>query len=149
MFRLGDFADAGGGWSIGTDSQISLNPLEDLRWLDYGQRLVTHRRNTFDDGAQRLTRVTWQAGNQALGIAKQTDYFAPGQPLDAVVYDASSPLLSVAPLSQLLSAIVYTGDASATLGTLVDGRWVVQRGQHFDIARIRKSYGTAIRSVTS
>ncbi len=54
FFRLTDYARHGGSWSIGTDSHISLNPIEDLRWLDYGQRLTTHNRNTFDDGASVL-----------------------------------------------------------------------------------------------
>src|SRR5690606_21481125 len=54
IFRLTDYARRGGKWSIGTDSHISLNPLEDLRWLDYTQRLVTRRRNTFADGASVL-----------------------------------------------------------------------------------------------
>ena len=47
IFRLTDFAGHSNNWSIGTDSNISLNPLEDLRWLDYAQRLTTHKRNTF------------------------------------------------------------------------------------------------------
>jgi formimidoylglutamate deiminase len=149
IFRLRNFAQAGGRWSIGTDSQISLNPLEDLRWLDYGQRLLSHRRNTFDEGAQQLTSVSWQAGNHALGIPQQSDYFSIGQPLDAVVYDANFPLLSVTPLSHLLSAIIYTTDSSATLGTLVNGRWVVQRGHHIDIGHIRKAYGVAIRKLSA
>ena len=147
IFRLSDFAQAGGKWSIGTDSQISLNPLEDLRWLDYAQRLITHRRNTFHDGAHTLIHTTWHSGNQALGINSQSDYFKVGQPLDAVVYDASAPLVSAGHTNQRLSSIFYTADSSAILGTLVNGRWVVGNGRSRDTDKIRYDYEKAMRSM--
>lgn len=149
IFRLSEFADARGKWSIGTDSQISLNPLEDLRWLDYGQRLSSHRRNTFDDGGKRLIDMTWNAGNSALGISAQEDYFIEGEPFDAVVYDAASPLLSRGLSDDLLPSILYTADASCILGTLVNGRWVVREGRHQQREEITKRYQRAIASIYS
>jgi len=122
IFPLVDYAEAGGRWSIGTDSHISLNPLEDLRWLDYGQRLIHRRRNIFADGASKLVDTTFFAGQRAGGHSV-TNYFALGQPLDAVVYDLAQPLLAQAGAGQLLPAIVYTADPTAVLGTLVDGQW--------------------------
>ncbi|MCY7357232.1 MAG: hypothetical protein LH609_07120 [Rudanella sp.] len=53
-----------------------------------------------------------------------SDYFAVGQALDAVVYDMTQPVLAQAGTQHLLSAIVYTADSSAVLGTLVDGDWL-------------------------
>lgn len=147
IFRLSDFARAGGKWSIGTDSQISLNPLEDLRWLDYTQRTLTHRRNTFDDGARQLTHTTWLAGNRAMGISAQHDYFMTGEPLDCVVFDASAPLLSNSPIDQRLSSIVYTADPSCILGTIVDGEWKVTNGRVNDADKIRYAYDKAMRSI--
>jgi len=125
IFRLTDFHKYGGSWSIGTDSHISLNPLEDLRWLDYAQRFTTHKRNTFDDGATVLIQKTLSAGRQAMGNS-QASYFAVGQPLDAVVYSAKAPLLAQAGADHILSAIIYTADTSAILGTMVNGKWIVQ-----------------------
>lgn len=123
IFRLHDFAGAGGNWSIGTDSHISLNPLEDLRWLDYAQRLTRQKRNTFADGASALVHKTFFSGVKAMGKTA-SDYFATGQPFDAVVYDVQQPLLAQSGLSHLLPAIVYTADPSMILGTLVQGKWV-------------------------
>ncbi len=124
IFRLTDFYKHGGSWSIGTDSHISLNPLEDLRWLDYAQRFTTHRRNTFDDGASVLITKTLIAGRKAMGNQVQT-YFQVGQPLDAVVYNELTPLLKQAGIQHALSALLYTADSAAILGTLVDGKWIV------------------------
>lgn len=123
IFRLTDFAHAGGTWSIGTDSHISLNPLEDLRWLDYAQRLTTHRRNTFANGAATLIDKTFFSGKKAMGDVA-SDYFAIDQPLDAAVYSMQNPLLVQAGLQHLLSAIVYTADSASIYGTMVSGKWV-------------------------
>lgn len=139
IFRLTDFAAQGGSWSIGTDSHISLNPLEDLRWLDYAQRFTTHKRNTFDDGAGTLVHKTLIAGRRAMGI-EASDYFALGQPLDAVVYNARTPLLAQAGKEHWLPAIVYTSDSSAILGTLVDGQWKVKSHHHIEEARILRTF---------
>lgn len=130
IFPLVAYAEAGGRWSIGTDSHISLNPLEDLRWLDYGQRLLHRRRNIFADGAAVLVDQAFFAGHRAAGRTP-ADYFAPGQPLDAVVYDLGHPLLAQAGAQHLLPAIVYTADPSAILGTLVDGKWAYRAGESF------------------
>ena len=45
LFPLRPYLDAGGRWGVGSDSQISVSPIEELRWLEYGQRLATHHRN--------------------------------------------------------------------------------------------------------
>jgi formimidoylglutamate deiminase len=45
LFPLGDYLDAGGRLGIGSDSHISVSPVEELRWLEYGQRLVSRHRN--------------------------------------------------------------------------------------------------------
>ena len=47
LFPLRKYQNEGGKWSIGTDSHVGLNPLEELRLLDYGQRLISHKRNTY------------------------------------------------------------------------------------------------------
>ena len=126
IFRLSDFYKHGGNWSIGTDSHISLNPLEDLRWLDYAQRFTTHKRNTFDDGAKTLINKTIFSGRMAMGNTTTEDYFQVGNQLDAVVYRASTPLLKQAGPDHSLQALVYTADSSAILGTLVNGKWVIK-----------------------
>jgi formimidoylglutamate deiminase len=125
IFNLTTYAAHGGNWSIGTDSHISLNPLEDLRWLDYTQRLVTHRRNTFADGASVLINKTITAGRKAMQAGTiAADHFTIGASLDAAVYNMAEPLLAQAAPAHLLPAIVYTADPAALLGTLVNGKWI-------------------------
>ncbi|MDZ7644737.1 MAG: amidohydrolase family protein [Woeseiaceae bacterium] len=60
LFPLADYLAAGGCLAIGSDSHISINPFEELRWLEYGQRLVAERRNVaaLDNGRGRHTGRT-------------------------------------------------------------------------------------------
>lgn len=55
LFPLPEFLQQGGRIGIGSDSHICIDPLEELRWLEYGQRLRTQTRNTLqcahDDGS--------------------------------------------------------------------------------------------------
>ncbi|MEJ7643175.1 MAG: formimidoylglutamate deiminase [Chryseolinea sp.] len=146
IFRLADFNRYGGKWSLGTDSHISLNPLEDLRWLDYGQRLASHNRGTFSDGALALYSKTLASGRSAMGNEIR-QFFTVGQPFDAIVYDAQYPLLMRDDFSGWLSSILYTADSSVVLGTLVNGKWVVKQGHHFRREEIARRYQSAIKAI--
>lgn len=146
IFRLTDYARQGGHWSIGTDSHISLNPLEDLRWLDYAQRLTTHERNTFDDGAHVLIRETITAGRMAMGTPRK-EFFEIGEPLDAAIFDARSPLLMDDDTTSLLPRILYNCDSSDLYGTLVNGQWVTRAGRHHLDRPIREEFLNAINAM--
>ncbi len=146
IFRLTDFAKHGGRWSIGTDSHISLNPLEDLRWLDYTQRLTTHKRNTFPDGASALMSDAIFSGKRAMGLSAE-EFFVVGQPLDAVIYNGDSPLLNVAGLENLLPTLLYTADGSAVTGTIVDGEWIVKEQFHRNAEEILRDFQRALKGL--
>jgi len=134
LFRLHDFQEQGGKWSIGTDSHIGLNPLEELRLLDYGQRLITHKRTSFyaegkgDSGFNAL-KMSWQSGRKAMGLPGEK-FFEAGQLFDAAVIDASHPLLANTGLKNICNSIVYTQDASNMLGTISKGKWIAKEGVH-------------------
>ena len=147
IFRMKEYVKSGGHWSIGTDSHIGLNPLEEFQMLDYRQRLITHQRNTFDkDGASYLIREEIESGRKAMGL-KFGNHFGIGQPLDAVVYDAGTPLLGNTSLTHLLATLVYTAGASALLGVLVDGKWLVKDGRHVAEAGIQRDFSTTMRKI--
>lgn len=124
IFPLRKYQDFGGNWSIGTDSHIGLNPLDELRLLDYGQRLISHKRNTFPNDAGLFSiNKSVIAGRKAMNNF-QKDFFAVGEDFDACVINADSPLLSNVSLQSLASAIVYAVDSSQIDGTFVSGKFV-------------------------
>jgi formimidoylglutamate deiminase len=142
IFPLTEYARQYGNFCIGTDSHISLNPLEDLRWLDYGQRLTTHRRNTFDDGATVLMNKTIPCGRKAMGQSSD-NFFAIDKPLDAVVY--KSPVY--VGTEHLLPTILYSSDPSSVLGTLVDGEWAVKNLVHKKEKAIQSRFEKAMKEL--
>lgn len=146
IFRLADYARHNGNWSIGTDSHISLNPLEDLRWLDYGQRLTSHKRNTFDDGASVLIHKTIRSGRKAMGV-DMTDFFEIGKPFDAAVYDAEEPLFLRGAVEHVLPTLIYTADSAALLGTIVNGQWIIKRNNHNREEQIRVNFNQTIKKI--
>lgn len=151
IFPLKEFQRNGGRWSIGTDSHIGLNPLEELRILDYGQRLTSHKRNTFiaegyaDSGAYGYQQALW-SGRKAMGN-QETAYFKEGQPFDAVVYNADVPLLSCCSRENRLSTIIYSADASMTMGTMINGKWHVRDNQHIEKAAITNNFVRCIKKL--
>ncbi len=150
IFPLRRFHDHGGTWSIGTDSHISLNPLEELRLLDYGQRLTSHRRNTYGtdkNGDQALTAVSMAllTGRSAMNNHQQ-EFFAVGSFFDAVMFDCEAPLLGLTSEEHLISTLVYCADASHYLGTICGGKRVVENGKHI---RAKQIHADFIKCITT
>lgn len=140
IFPLREFQAISGNWSIGTDSNISLNPFEELRLLDYGQRLISHNRKTFTDagegnsGKYAIKQAT-NAGRKAMNNFEST-FFAVGQPFNACVISGDHPLVKTASAENLLNTFVYSSDATMQLGTISNGKWEVENGSHAEQDRI-------------
>lgn len=151
IFPLGLFQQSGGQWSIGTDSHVGLNPLEELRLLDYGQRLTTHKRNSFyspqqtDSGLFGI-HMALKTGRKAMHNFNE-QYFKIGQPFDAVVYDANTPLLACTSLENLSSTLVYSTDSQMQLGTIINGNWVVKNNIHLSNISIKENFIKTIKAL--
>jgi formimidoylglutamate deiminase len=128
IFPLREFQSFNGNWSIGTDSHVGLNPLEELRLLDYGQRLISHKRNTFtdektqDSGLYAITKAT-VAGRKAMNNF-ESQFFSVGASFDACIIKADEPLLANVKTENLTSSIIYSTDASQIYGTFVAGKLI-------------------------
>jgi formiminoglutamate deiminase len=128
IFPLRQFQSFNGNWSIGTDSHVGLNPLEELRILDYGQRLISHKRNTFtgeqteDSGLYAITKAT-VAGRKAMNNF-ESQFFAVGASFDACIINANAPLLANVKKENLASSIIYATDASQIYCTFVAGKLI-------------------------
>jgi formimidoylglutamate deiminase len=144
IFPLRKFQNYGGKWSIGTDSHIGLNPFEELRILDYGQRLISHKRNTFysekqGDAGQFAVEMTVTTGRKAMHNYNSA-YFVEGLPFNGVLIDATSPLIKSTSLPNLLSTILYASDSKMQYGTIANGVLVVKNGKHYKIDAISKQF---------
>ena len=105
LFPLKEWLDAGGEIGIGSDSHISVSPVEELRWLEYGQRLLTRHRNISASAAQPSTGAVLfaaalpggaRASRMPVGSFVGGDASLPsvGNRADLLVLDERSPLLA-------------------------------------------------------
>ncbi len=130
VFPLAPFLANGGRFGIGSDSHVSVSPVEELRWLEYGQRLLSRRRNVAAGGGStgaRLYRAAVQGGAQA--IARDCGVLAPGRRADIVVLDANHPLLAGRAGDTLLDSHLFAGNANPVVDVMVGGNWVVRDGR--------------------
>ena len=142
LFPFGDFLKAGGRWGIGSDSHVSVSPVEELRWLEYGQRLLTRHRNIAVSPAQPSTGelLYSQALAGGLRACGQGDR-ASG---DFIVLDAGAPALAGATRGDLLDRFVFAGNRPLVRETHVAGERVVAGGQHRDREAVARRYSLAI-----
>jgi len=115
--------------------------------IDYRQRLVSNQRNTFEgDAAAHLVNESVSSGRRAMGTFFVNN-FEIGKPLDAVVFNAKSHLVSETSEKNRLATILYTADSSRILGTLVNGKWVVKQQHHDSGQKIKENFSKAMRDL--
>jgi formimidoylglutamate deiminase len=141
----------GGLFGIGSDSHISVSPVEELRWLEYGQRLLERRRNrltgrTGSVGAD-LHRAALEGGARALG--RPIGRLAAGHRADLMVLDAEHPLLYGREGDRLVDALVFAGNANPVRDVMIGGRWVVEAGHHVAEEAILARFRGAISALAA
>jgi formimidoylglutamate deiminase len=143
FFPLLPYLAAEGRWGVGSDSHVSLSPIEELRWLEYGQRLRERRRALAPLGKPQSTGlVLWQAavagGAQALG--RRTGALAPGHRADLVVLDPAAPSLYRRERDALIDSLVFASETTVVRDVMVGGRWVVRDRHHAAEDRITANF---------
>jgi formimidoylglutamate deiminase len=137
--------------SIGSDSHVGRDALEELRWLDYGQRLVLRQRNVAADPprepstAARLFERVCAGGGAAAGHA--TWGFIEGARADLLVADPACDATRGVPADALLDALVFAGALQPWRDVMVQGRWVLREHRHADGAGIAARFDAAMRTL--
>lgn len=143
LFPLRAYLDAGGAWGIGSDSHISVSPVEELRWLEYGQRLVTRHRNIAVSAGSSSVGETLLRG--ALASAPQ----ATGQDTarDFVVLETDAPIFAGAHADDVIDRWIFSGNRPAVRETRVAGQRVVADGKHIDRDAIATRYRKTLQQL--
>jgi formimidoylglutamate deiminase len=151
VFPARDYLRQGGRFGIGSDSHVSISPGEELRWLEYGQRLVHRRRNLLAEGGgsvgAALYRKALAGGAQALG--REIGRLAPGARADLVVLDAENPILLGRTGDQLIDAFIFAGNVNPVRDVMVGGRWVVEEGRHAAEDAVRARFRDIVTELTA
>ena len=151
LFPLHAFLSAGGNIAIGSDSHISINPFEELRWLEYGQRLATQSRNisSLRDshvGKEIFLRAL-QGGAQISTRAKPE--LAVSTSADLVVLNDDDPMLVGHSDASLLDALVFSGYRLPVERVMVHGEWRVIDGHHVNQADTRSNFAAALQEMSA
>ncbi len=98
---------------LGTDSNARISMLEEMRWLEYGQRLQREKRGVWLDGdgnvARRLLDCATKAGAHALGV--NAGRIEPGALADFAAPGLDHPSLAGVREEHLLEGLVFgSGD---------------------------------------
>lgn len=128
-----DYLAHKGRWGIGSDSHVSLNVVEELRWFEYAQRLRDLRRNRLTNSqhvsvGDLLYTQALQGGAQACGVA--IGQLAVGYRADWLVLDGEDPYLAAAADSELLNRWIFAGGAGQIRDVFVAGKAKVVNGRH-------------------
>ncbi|WP_112309880.1 formimidoylglutamate deiminase [Pseudogemmobacter bohemicus] len=151
IFPAGPFLDQGGCFGIGTDSNIRISLSEELRLLEYSQRLASHERNLFAGAGgstgERLFTAALEGGARALGVGARENAaaeIAVGAPADLVgLRDSLSP--GAAP-ARLLDRWIFGPDLRVS-DVWAWGVRQVEGGRHIARDAIRAEAAAALRTI--
>jgi formiminoglutamate deiminase len=150
VFPAGAFLAAGGRFGVGSDSNVMIDAAEELRTLEYGQRLVHRGRNLLAarEGASTggdLWRAALVGGAQALGAGDGAIRI--GASADLVSLDADHPALIARTGDALLDGWIFAARGGAVDCVWRHGRKVVIGGRHVARDAIAARYRVALTEV--
>jgi formimidoylglutamate deiminase len=150
IFPLCPYLEAGGRFGIGSDSNVSASPVEELRWLEYVRRLESRARNvteTRQGASVAATLLGRAASGGARALGRNAGAIAPGRLADLVVLDPEHPALVGRRGLALLDAWLFSGNATPVRHVMVEGRWVVRDGAHVRGPQIADAFARRMRGL--
>lgn len=147
IFPFESFHNSKGLMGIGSDSNVSVSPTEELRCLDYVQRLISRRRLVLGRASEahvgtQLWQMTASAGAKAIGQA--LGVIAPGYRCDLVVLDGEHPSLVGHGPAAWLDGWVFASAGNPVQSVMVGGNWLVREGRHRDEESIAEAYRAVV-----
>ncbi len=132
--------------AVGSDSHVTRDWREELRWLAYGARLETGRRGL---GAGATGAALFAGAQSGGGDAAGEPVWGlvPGARADALRLDLRHSALVGLPCERWLEAVVFSSPGPAWTDVLVAGRWALRRGRHPRRARIQARFHGAMDDI--
>jgi len=152
IFPATDYLKVGGAFGIGSDSHISVSPAEDLRMLEYSQRLRDRTRNALADGpglstGRSLYLRALKGGAQAL--AQPVGAIAPGYRADITVLDADCDALMGRAGDAALDTWIFSGGNPCVKDVFVAGRKVISDRHHAHEDQIARDFRSALERLSA
>jgi formimidoylglutamate deiminase len=148
VFPAADYLKAGGAIAIGSDSHITVSPAEDLRMLEYSQRLRDRTRNALAGGPGQSTgRTLYDAALKggAVSMTQPIGAIAPGYRADITVLDDEHPSLAGRTGDQLLDSWIFSAGNAGVKDIFVAGGHVVKDRHHAHEDSILRNFRSAVK----
>lgn len=134
VFPFGAWANRGGVWGIGSDSHITLNGADELKQLEYSQRLSLRQRNIISSPAHpQVAEELWLGAVKggARGSGRKLGGLAIGEQADFIILDKHALPLAGLTAEAMLASHIFAASRLATIDSVwVKGRPLVKQGRH-------------------
>ena len=152
IFPATHYVGAGGAFGIGSDSHITVSPAEDLRLLEYSQRLRDRTRNALADGpglstGRSLYQRALRGGSKAM--AQPLGAIAPGFRADITVLDPDCDAIMGRSGDAALDTWIFAGGNACVKDVFVAGRAVITDRHHALEEQIAKDFRSALERLSA
>jgi formimidoylglutamate deiminase len=152
VFPAREFVAAGGRFGVGTDSNVLVGVADELRQLEYAQRLKLRERNVLSGSLGASTgRALFDAalagGGQAL--AQPVVGLQKGARADIVTLDVTHPSLAGRSGDAVLDGWIFAAGAGAIDCVWAGGDKVVEGGRHRLRQKSRENFNAAVRRLVA
>lgn len=149
IFNGTGWRDANGRWGFGSDSNIRISLVEELRGLEYSQRLRDTARAILAEPARSTGRVLYDAGldGGATAAGRDTGAIRQGLWADLCAVALDTPVMAGRHGDQMMDSLVFAGGDGLVRDVWAAGRHVVRDGRHLDRDRIIADYLACIASL--
>ncbi len=133
IFEFAPWFEARAPWAIGGDSHVSVSPMEELRQLEYSQRLRLRVRNVAsDEETPDVPANLWSgaARGGARAATQPAGELAAGRRADLVVLDGTALDFENLAAPAMLGVAMFSGSANRVRDVFVGGSPVVVAGRH-------------------
>ena len=144
-----DWMAAGGRIAIGSDSNIRISLSEEMRMLDYSQRLRDHSRAALATPEKATGRRIFDAllEGGAASAGRQTGALMVGHWADLLALDTNHVDLVGLQGDTILDSFAFARDDRVVTEVWSAGRHMVQNGQHINRPAIEASYRSAVEEL--
>lgn len=126
------FRAHGGAFGVGSDSNVRISLSEELRFLEYSQRLGLKGRALLAEESRSTGRVLYEAAcvGGALAGGRQAGAISAGNWADLMALDCSGPDLQPSRGDMILDTFIFAGDDRMVADVWSAGRHIVSGGRH-------------------
>ena len=146
IFPFVDYVKQGGFWSVGSDSQVCIDPLIELQSMDYIQRLITKRRNPI----KASDALPYSSGNhlfnQALANSARSSSFkldlSVGSQFTGLLLDPDSTDIYAVPNEKIFDCLIYKASQRSIKMIMNRGQVVLDKNTLINEGVIHSNYRT-------